>query len=231
MRAAPPAGIPPTLCYLENLTPVNVCRVCVVEVAGSRTLVPACSRKAEAGMDVQTDSERVRLSRKMVLEFLGSSVDTSLAGPRTPTGEMARYAERYGADATRYGSPAAPAQADERDARESRPPPRPVRREGGHRRPAGQGRQRPVRPRLLEMHPLLQVRRGVRGGRPEHVRHRGRRARLRRPDLDRMERGPARFRVRLLRQLHRRLPDRCAHVQVRARHARRPARGTSRPRP
>ena len=41
----------PTLCYLENLTPVNVCRVCVVEVEGSRTLVPACSRKAEAGMN------------------------------------------------------------------------------------------------------------------------------------------------------------------------------------
>src|SRR5262245_30893426 len=34
----------PTLCYLESLTPVNVCRVCVVELEGSRTLVPACSR-------------------------------------------------------------------------------------------------------------------------------------------------------------------------------------------
>jgi TRAP transporter TAXI family solute receptor len=44
-------------------------------------LGPACSRKAEAGMDVQTDSERVRTSRKVVLEFLGSSVDVSLTGP------------------------------------------------------------------------------------------------------------------------------------------------------
>ena len=34
----------PTLCYLENLTPVNACRVCVVEVEKSRTLVPGCSR-------------------------------------------------------------------------------------------------------------------------------------------------------------------------------------------
>ena len=67
----------PTLCYLENLTPVNVCRVCVVEVEGSRTLVPACSRKAEPGMAVHTDSERVRTSRRMVLEFLASSVDMS----------------------------------------------------------------------------------------------------------------------------------------------------------
>ena len=62
------AGIDtPTLCYAENLTPVNVCRVCVVEVTGSRVLVPACSRAAEPGMEVQTDSERVRTSRKVVL--------------------------------------------------------------------------------------------------------------------------------------------------------------------
>ena len=72
----------PTLCFLENLTPVNVCRVCVVEVAGSRTLVPACSRPVEPGMEIQTDSPRVRLSRKMVIEFLASSVDLSTA-PQT----------------------------------------------------------------------------------------------------------------------------------------------------
>jgi predicted molibdopterin-dependent oxidoreductase YjgC len=102
----------PTLCYLENLTPVNVCRVCVVEVTGSRVLVPACSRKVEAGMDVRTDSDRVRHSRKMVLEFLGSSVDLSTAPA------VAGYNERYGADAARYGPPAAPAEAGERDAHE-----------------------------------------------------------------------------------------------------------------
>src|SRR5437763_16265471 len=44
----------PTLCYLENLTPANVCRVCVVELAGARTLVPACSRKGGPGMDIQS---------------------------------------------------------------------------------------------------------------------------------------------------------------------------------
>ncbi|MGH8247085.1 MAG: 2Fe-2S iron-sulfur cluster-binding protein, partial [Gammaproteobacteria bacterium] len=69
----------PTLCYLENLTPVNVCRICVVEVEGARTLVPACSRKAEPGMKVRTDSERVRLSRRLVIELLASSVDVSTA--------------------------------------------------------------------------------------------------------------------------------------------------------
>ena len=107
----------PTLCYADNLTPVNVCRVCVVEVTGSRVLVPACSRKVETGMEVQTDSERVRLSRKVVLEFLGSSVDVSLAGPVVPDGTIHSYMSRYGADPARYGPPAPPASAGERDDR------------------------------------------------------------------------------------------------------------------
>src|SRR4051794_39863722 len=103
----------PTLCYLENLTPVNVCRVCVVEVSGSRVLVPACSRKVEPGMDVRTDTDRVRLSRKMVLEFLGSSVDLSTAP------DALEYIERYGADPGRYGEPPPPAAPGERDAHEA----------------------------------------------------------------------------------------------------------------
>jgi len=92
----------PTLCYLETLTPVNVCRVCVVEVEGSRVLVPACSRKLEAGMKIQTDSERVRHSRRVVLEFLGSSVDVSLTAP-----EVHGWMNRYGADVNRFGTAAA----------------------------------------------------------------------------------------------------------------------------
>ena len=95
----------PTLCYLETLTPVNVCRACVVEVEGSRVLVPACSRKLEAGMKIQTDSERVRHSRRVVLEFLGSSVDMSLTAP-----EVHGWIERYGADVNRFGPAAATVQ-------------------------------------------------------------------------------------------------------------------------
>lgn len=109
----------PTLCYLENLAPVNVCRVCVVEVAGSRVLVPACSRRVEPGMEIATDSERVRHSRRSVIELLGSSVDVSLAGPAEPDGDLARYAARYGADPSRFGPPAPPAAAGERDARQA----------------------------------------------------------------------------------------------------------------
>ncbi len=91
----------PTLCFLESLTPVNVCRMCVVELEGSRTLVPACSRKVEPNMSVKTDSERVRLSRRVVLEFLASSVDLSTAPA------IHEYMERYGARPERFGSAAA----------------------------------------------------------------------------------------------------------------------------
>src|SRR6266516_3063899 len=90
----------PTLCFLENLTPVNVCRVCVVELAGARTLAPACSRKVEAGMQIKTNSDRVKLARKMVLEFLGSSVDLSTA-PQAQS-----YIKQYEARPERYGSAA-----------------------------------------------------------------------------------------------------------------------------
>jgi len=91
----------PTLCYGDTLTPVNVCRVCVVEVEGARTLVPSCSRKAEAGMVVLTNSERVRTSRRLVMELLGSSVDLSTAP------DALAYIEEYDAKPDRFGPDAA----------------------------------------------------------------------------------------------------------------------------
>src|SRR5947207_8549297 len=92
----------PTLCYGETLRPANVCRVCVVEIEGGRVLAPACSRKVEPDMVVKTDSERVRHSRKMVMEFLDSSTDLSI----TPSAQD--YLKRYEADSARYGPPAPP---------------------------------------------------------------------------------------------------------------------------
>lgn len=86
----------PTLCYLETLTPVNACRVCVVEVEGARVLAPACSRKVEPGMVVKTRSPRVDLSRKVVLELLGSSVDLSTAPG------LAEMMKEYGARPERF---------------------------------------------------------------------------------------------------------------------------------
>ena len=91
----------PTMCYVSTLTPANVCRVCVVEVEGSRTLVPSCSRIVEDGMSIKTDSERVRHSRKMVFEFLSSSADLSQS-------DAGRWLEEYGADPLRYGPPEGP---------------------------------------------------------------------------------------------------------------------------
>ena len=98
LDACTAAGVDtPTICYAENLTPVNACRVCVVEMEGSRTLVPSCSRAAEDGMTVQTDTERVRHSRKMVLEFLASGTDLSQAP------DILGWIADYGADPDRYG--------------------------------------------------------------------------------------------------------------------------------
>ena len=78
------AGIEtPTLCYLDTLTPVNVCRVCVVDVEGSRALVPACSRPIEAGMVISTDNERVRHSRRLVLELLAEHESAPAKGRGT----------------------------------------------------------------------------------------------------------------------------------------------------
>jgi predicted molibdopterin-dependent oxidoreductase YjgC len=88
----------PTLCYLETLTPINACRVCVVEVEGARVLAPACSRKVESGMVVKTRSPRVDLSRKVVLELLASSVDLSTAPTLEP------MFKEYGADPDRFGA-------------------------------------------------------------------------------------------------------------------------------
>ena len=100
----------PTLCFLQTLHPVNACRICVVEVEGSRVLVPSCSRAAEEGMVVHTNSPRVKHSRKLVLELLASSVDLST------TPDVARWVEEYDAKPERFGPPAPPAPPGTRDA-------------------------------------------------------------------------------------------------------------------
>ena len=100
----------PTLCYLETLHPVNVCRICVVELEGARVLVPACSRQVEPGMNVKTRSTRVDTSRKLVLEMLASSVDLST------TPEVERWMGEYGARPERFGPAAPPGKAGARDA-------------------------------------------------------------------------------------------------------------------
>jgi NADP-reducing hydrogenase subunit HndD len=125
----------PTLCYLENLTPVNACRVCVVEVEGARVLVPSCSRKVEDGMVIKTDSERVRHSRKLVMELLASSVDMSLVNDDTR-----RWMMEYGAEPEKFGAPAPPSLAGERDSR----------RVGHHHAPTAEGAETVAQPVLID---------------------------------------------------------------------------------
>jgi predicted molibdopterin-dependent oxidoreductase YjgC len=91
----------PTLCFNPNFSPANACRLCVVEVVDARTLVPACSRAVEPGMRILTGSQRVRLSRRLVLELLASSVDLSLAS------ELQALLTEYGAQPQRFTAGAA----------------------------------------------------------------------------------------------------------------------------
>ena len=181
----------PTLCHGETVEPEGVCRLCVVDTGG-RALTPSCSAKVSQGMDVSRPrTRRSAIRGSCVLELLGSSVDVDLAGPALPDGSIAGYMARYEADPSRFGPPAPPAAAGERDTRDAGHHHAPDGSRGGDRRPAREGGQQPLRAGLRALHPLLQVRRGVRRGRPELVRDLGRRARVRRPDLDRV-RHPAR---------------------------------------
>jgi NADH dehydrogenase/NADH:ubiquinone oxidoreductase subunit G len=61
----------PTLCHLQNQTPVGVCRLCVVDT-GARVLAASCVRPIEPGMKVITNSEKVLAARKTVLELMMS---------------------------------------------------------------------------------------------------------------------------------------------------------------
>ena len=71
LQAATEAGIKiPTLCHLEGVYDVGACRLCLVEVTGISKLLPACTTKVREGMEVQTNSERLRKYRRMTLELL-----------------------------------------------------------------------------------------------------------------------------------------------------------------
>jgi len=62
----------PTLCYLDGLSCVGSCRMCIVEIKGSDKLTPSCTAKIKEGMEVTTHSQRVDSTRKMLLSMLFS---------------------------------------------------------------------------------------------------------------------------------------------------------------
>jgi predicted molibdopterin-dependent oxidoreductase YjgC len=91
----------PTMCFGPTLTPANACRVCMVELEGSRALVPSCSRVLEDGMVINTGTARAENSRKLVMELLGSASELDRASD-----DVSRWMESHGADPTRFGAPA-----------------------------------------------------------------------------------------------------------------------------
>ena len=74
LQAAEANGIEiPTLCYLKDLSPIGACRICVIEVAGSRTLVGSCHTPVAEGMVIQTHSPRVLETRRVLVELMMAS--------------------------------------------------------------------------------------------------------------------------------------------------------------
>ena len=86
----------PVICYHNATTPEGICRQCVVEVEGWRTLAPACVTQVSDGMVVHTESERVIRARRTILEMLSASVDLSEAS------EIISQIETYNADQERF---------------------------------------------------------------------------------------------------------------------------------
>jgi len=71
LQAATEAGVKlPTLCHLEGVYDVGACRLCLVEVKGTAKLLPACTTRVYEGMEVTTNSERLKKYRRMTLELL-----------------------------------------------------------------------------------------------------------------------------------------------------------------
>ena len=60
----------PTLCHLEGLSGVGACRVCIVELAGTDRLVPACTTPMQDGMSIRTVSAKLTQYRRMAIELL-----------------------------------------------------------------------------------------------------------------------------------------------------------------
>ena len=101
--AARVAGITiPTLCHLQNETPVGVCRLCVVDVGG-RVLTAACVRQVENGMKVSTNSEKVLAARRTLLEILMADHPSPCARERhSGDCELEMQARNAGITESRY---------------------------------------------------------------------------------------------------------------------------------
>jgi bidirectional [NiFe] hydrogenase diaphorase subunit len=93
----------PTLCWLESLTPVGACRLCIVEVSGVNRLLPACTTPVQDGMSVTTNSEKLKQYRRIALEFLFSERNHQCAVCVSNNHcELQAMAQRLGVTSVRY---------------------------------------------------------------------------------------------------------------------------------
>lgn len=104
LQASRSAGIQiPTLCYLEGISDIGSCRLCVVEVEGSSSLVTACNTKAKEGMVVTTDSPRLFKARKTALELLVSEHNIDcFSCEGNGSCELQRYCREFGVERSHY---------------------------------------------------------------------------------------------------------------------------------
>ena len=100
LEAARMAGIEiPTLCYLKKINEIGACRICMVEVKGARSLVTACVYPVNEGMEIFTNTERVRKSRKTTLELILSTHDRKcLSCVRSGTCELQQLCKELDVD-------------------------------------------------------------------------------------------------------------------------------------
>jgi len=93
----------PTLCHHEDLCVAGNCRVCVVEVAGRNRLEASCAVPAEEGMDILTNSAKIRNARKDVVSLLVSEHNTQCTTCyRNTNCELQDLAAEYNVDGDRY---------------------------------------------------------------------------------------------------------------------------------
>ena len=103
----------PTLCHLQNQTPVGVCRVCVVDT-GARVLSASCVRPVEPGMKVSTNSQKVLAARKTLLELLMADHPSPCARQRHSADcELETLAKQAGLGASRFAPRSASRGADD----------------------------------------------------------------------------------------------------------------------
>jgi formate dehydrogenase major subunit len=87
----------PVLCHDPRLSPVAVCRVCAVEVKGARVAQAACIRQAEAGMEVQTHTDKIERARKVLVELLLADHPTPcVKHKKNGNCELELLGEKYG---------------------------------------------------------------------------------------------------------------------------------------